>query len=94
MQTLLTISLRYYVIYLAGSVLVFALGVLLPVAFTVIHASLRLRNLSNKGGTRRTFVRALINQLLQSKTITWTKVTSLQNSLNEKGNRVQILEAK
>ena len=41
-------NFRYYVIYLAGSVLVFALGVLLPLAFVIIHASLRLRNLSNK----------------------------------------------
>ena len=43
-----SIICRYYVIYLMGSVLVFALGVLLPLAFVIIHASLRLRNLSNK----------------------------------------------
>jgi hypothetical protein len=31
----------YYVIYLMGSVVVFALGVLMPMAFIIAHASLR-----------------------------------------------------
>merc|ERR1719471_484059 len=48
LYTFIVFGVGYYVIYLMGSVLVFALGVLLPLAFVIIHASLRLRNLSNK----------------------------------------------
>jgi len=53
LYTFIVFAIGYYVIYMAGSVLVFALGVLLPLAFVTIHASLRLRNLSNKVANAR-----------------------------------------
>ncbi|KAF5288379.1 hypothetical protein FQA39_LY15469 [Lamprigera yunnana] len=38
----------YCVIYMLGSVLIFFMGILLPISISFIHASLRLRNLKNK----------------------------------------------
>jgi len=38
----------YYLILQMGCISVFMFGVLLPVMFTILHASLRLRNLKNK----------------------------------------------
>ncbi|XP_042879304.1 PRA1 family protein 3-like [Penaeus japonicus] len=38
----------YFIVYLLGSVVVFLMGILLPIVFIFIHASMRLRNLKNK----------------------------------------------
>ncbi|XP_030756392.1 PRA1 family protein 3 [Sitophilus oryzae] len=47
--SLLTIFVTLCIVaYMFQSVLVFSLGILLPVAVTFIHASLRLRNIKNK----------------------------------------------
>ena len=46
--TLAVFSLGYYLVYKMGSVIIVALGILLPFCFVVIHASLRLRNMKNK----------------------------------------------
>ena len=37
-----------FLIYKLGSIVVFLLGIWLPLTFTLIHASLRLRNVKNK----------------------------------------------
>ena len=44
----LIVIMAYYLIYKLGSILVFLFGVILPICFIVIHASLRLRNMKNK----------------------------------------------
>jgi len=38
----------YFIVYMLGSVLVFLLGILLPIMVSFIHASMRLRNVKNK----------------------------------------------
>merc|ERR1712226_257800 len=38
----------YFIVYLLGSVLVFLLGILLPIMVIFLHASMRLRNMKNK----------------------------------------------
>ncbi|XP_050721862.1 PRA1 family protein 3-like isoform X2 [Eriocheir sinensis] len=38
----------YFMVYLLGSVLVFLMGILLPITVIFLHASMRLRNLKNK----------------------------------------------
>lgn len=38
----------YLIVYLFSSVLVFLFGILLPIFLTLLHASMRLRNLKNK----------------------------------------------
>ncbi|KAK3894257.1 hypothetical protein Pcinc_001975 [Petrolisthes cinctipes] len=38
----------YFIVYLLGSVVVFLLGILLPIVVIFLHASMRLRNLKNK----------------------------------------------
>ncbi|KAK7080599.1 PRA1 protein 3 [Halocaridina rubra] len=38
----------YFIVYLLGSVVVFLMGILLPIVVIFIHASMRLRNLKNK----------------------------------------------
>ncbi|KAG0724030.1 PRA1 family protein 3 [Chionoecetes opilio] len=38
----------YFIVYLLGSVLVFLMGILLPITVIFLHASMRLRNLKNK----------------------------------------------
>ncbi|KAK8397983.1 hypothetical protein O3P69_003704 [Scylla paramamosain] len=38
----------YFVVYLLGSVVVFLMGILLPITVIFLHASMRLRNLKNK----------------------------------------------
>lgn len=38
----------HFAVYLLGSMLVFLMGILLPVAVTFVHASMRLRNIKNK----------------------------------------------
>ena len=43
-----TFSLGYFFIYQSGCILVFLMGVMLPIVFVIVHASLRLRNLKNK----------------------------------------------
>ncbi|KAF2883895.1 hypothetical protein ILUMI_22280 [Ignelater luminosus] len=47
-SVLLILTGGYFVTYMLGSLLVFFLGILLPISVTFIHASLRLRNLKNK----------------------------------------------
>ncbi|XP_018322569.1 PRA1 family protein 3 [Agrilus planipennis] len=42
----------YFVTYMLGSLLIFLLGIFLPISVTFIHASLRLRNLKNKISNR------------------------------------------
>lgn len=46
--TLLCFSLGYYLVYKITSIYVFVLGILLPILFTIVHASLRQRNITNK----------------------------------------------
>jgi len=46
--TFLCFSVGYYLIYKLTSVAVFILGVLLPILFMIVHASLRMRNVMNK----------------------------------------------
>ncbi len=41
-------ALGYYLIYKLTSVAVFLSGVMLPIAFMLVHASLRMRNVMNK----------------------------------------------
>eukprot|EP00092_Neocalanus_flemingeri_P013439 GFUD01014490.1.p1 GENE.GFUD01014490.1~~GFUD01014490.1.p1 ORF type:complete len:182 (-),score=39.45 GFUD01014490.1:440-985(-) len=43
-----TFCVGYFFIYQIGCVIAFLLGVMMPVVFTVVHASLRLRNIKNK----------------------------------------------
>jgi len=43
-----TFCCGYFLIYQAGCVMVFLAGVMMPVVFTIVHASLRLRNIKNK----------------------------------------------
>ncbi|XP_069936614.1 PRA1 family protein 3 [Cherax quadricarinatus] len=38
----------YFIVYLLGSVVVFLMGILLPIMVIFVHASMRLRNLKNK----------------------------------------------
>ncbi|XP_049780936.1 PRA1 family protein 3 isoform X1 [Schistocerca cancellata] len=38
----------HFAVYLLGSMLVFLMGILLPIAVTFVHASMRLRNMKNK----------------------------------------------
>lgn len=38
----------YFIVYMLGSVVVFLMGILLPVVVVFIHASMRLRNIKNK----------------------------------------------
>ncbi|KAG7171625.1 PRA1 family protein 3-like [Homarus americanus] len=38
----------YFIVYLLGSVVVFLMGILLPIMVIFAHASMRLRNLKNK----------------------------------------------
>ena len=45
---LATFCLGYFFIYQSGCILVFLMGVMLPIKFVIVHASLRLRNLKNK----------------------------------------------
>jgi len=47
-SVLLILTGGYFVTYMLGSLLVFFLGILLPISVAFIHASLRLRNLKNK----------------------------------------------
>jgi len=46
--TLACVTLVSFVVHQLGVVIVFMLGVALPVAFILLHASLRLRNARNK----------------------------------------------
>merc|ERR1712062_110792 len=46
--TLLCFSLGYYLVSKITSIYVFVLGILLPILFTIVHASLRQRNITNK----------------------------------------------
>lgn len=41
-------TLGYYLIYKLTSVAVFILGILMPILFIIIHASMRMRNVLNK----------------------------------------------
>jgi len=43
-----TFCVGYFLIYQIGCVIAFLLGVMMPVVFIVVHASLRLRNMKNK----------------------------------------------
>jgi len=43
-----TFCFGYFLIYQIGCVIAFILGVMMPVVFIVVHASLRLRNMKNK----------------------------------------------
>lgn len=43
-----TFCIGYFLIYQIGCVIAFLLGVMMPVVFIVVHASLRLRNMKNK----------------------------------------------
>jgi len=43
-----TFCLGYFLIYSIGCVIAFLLGVMMPIVFIVVHASLRLRNMKNK----------------------------------------------
>eukprot|EP00090_Calanus_glacialis_P016538 TRINITY_DN2587_c0_g1_i3.p1 TRINITY_DN2587_c0_g1~~TRINITY_DN2587_c0_g1_i3.p1 ORF type:complete len:182 (-),score=56.25 TRINITY_DN2587_c0_g1_i3:262-807(-) len=45
---LATFCAGYFFIYQSGCILVFLMGVMLPIVFVIVHASLRLRNLKNK----------------------------------------------
>ncbi|XP_071532816.1 PRA1 family protein 3 [Panulirus ornatus] len=38
----------YFIVYLLGSVVVFLMGIFLPILVIFVHASMRLRNLKNK----------------------------------------------
>merc|ERR1719414_155365 len=42
------VTVCHYLIYKMGALIVVCLGIALPIAFTIIHASLRLRNVKNK----------------------------------------------
>ncbi|XP_071960284.1 PRA1 family protein 3-like [Antedon mediterranea] len=42
----------YFCMYVYGAVLVFIIGILLPIAIMFIHASMRMRNLKNKMGKK------------------------------------------
>ena len=42
------VLVSYYLIYKLGSILVVMFGVMLPISFIILHASLRLRNVKNK----------------------------------------------
>merc|ERR1712086_747395 len=46
--TFLCFSVGYYLIYKLTSVAVFIFGILLPILFMILHASLRMRNVMNK----------------------------------------------
>jgi hypothetical protein len=43
-----TFCLGWFLVYQFGCILVFLSGVILPVLFIIVHASLRLRNAKNK----------------------------------------------
>ena len=43
-----TFCVGYFLVYQIGCVIAFLLGVMMPVVFIVVHASLRLRNIKNK----------------------------------------------
>jgi len=45
---LATFSVGYFLIYMFGCILVFLSGVIFPIVFMIVHASLRLRNIKNK----------------------------------------------
>ena len=47
-MTFICFSMGYYLIYKVTSIAVFIAGVILPTAFILIHASLRMRNVLNK----------------------------------------------
>merc|ERR1719412_1307463 len=47
-MTLICFSVGYYMIYKLASVAVLLLGVILPIVFMLVHASLRMRNVMNK----------------------------------------------
>lgn len=44
----LILTVGYCITYMLGSLLIFFMGILLPISVSFIHASLRLRNLKNK----------------------------------------------
>jgi len=45
---LATFCIGYFFVYQSGCISVFLMGVMLPILFTIVHASERLRNLKNK----------------------------------------------
>ena len=47
-MTSICFLMGYYLIYKITSIFVFFAGVILPTAFIVVHASLRMRNVMNK----------------------------------------------
>ncbi|XP_074644285.1 PRA1 family protein 2-like [Tubulanus polymorphus] len=56
MSLVVVLTLGYIFVYIVGSVLVFLLGIALPLAVILIHASLRMRNVRNKISNRIEFV--------------------------------------
>lgn len=60
----------YFFIYKIGCVIVFLFGVMMPVLFTIVHSTLRLRNLNNKvanvadalGVTKKTPMAIFLNE--------------------------------
>lgn len=70
----------YFLIYQAGCVMVFLAGVMMPVVFTIVHASLRLRNIKNKAHVMKgTF---------------WKKVTKIEEDIQEVSNVAETLGVK
>ncbi|KDR23648.1 PRA1 family protein 3 [Zootermopsis nevadensis] len=47
-SVLIVLGGGYFIVYMLGSVIIFLLGILLPVVVTFIHSSMRLRNVKNK----------------------------------------------
>jgi len=57
-----TFLVGYLLIYQIGCVVSFLLGVLMPVVFTLVHATLRMRNMKNKAsGVKSAFWRKVSN---------------------------------
>ena len=46
--TMIILITGHYLIYKLSSIMVFILGLLLPILFIVLHASCRMRNITNK----------------------------------------------
>jgi len=48
-----TFSVGYFIVYQFGCILVFLSGVIFPIVFMIVHASLRLRNIKNKANAAK-----------------------------------------
>ena len=46
--TMIILIVGHYLIYKLSSLIIFALGILLPLVFIIIHASCRMRSMANK----------------------------------------------